>query len=113
MSEPDAGSDVVRRGCASTTGDHCVLNGKLWITNGHYARTLVVYAKLALMRARAGITAFLIESGVRGFWPAQKLDKLGMRGSLTSELVFGIARCRLKTLGQVDEGVHVLMSGLD
>src|SRR5215468_6729539 len=90
MSEPEAGSDVVSmRLRAERKGDRYVLNGsKLWITNGHYAQTLVVYGKTRPDAGPRGITAFLIESGFKGFRPAQKLDKLGMRGSPTSELVF-------------------------
>src|SRR5467141_4638645 len=116
MSEPEAGSDVVSmRLRADKKGHHYVLNGtKLWITNGHYADTLVVYAKTRPDTGPRGITAFLIEKGFTGFRPAQKLDKLGMRGSPTSELVF--ENCEVpaeNVLGAVDEGVHVLMSGLD
>src|SRR5712664_304098 len=116
MSEPDAGSDVVAmRLRADKKGDHYVLNGtKLWITNGHYADTLVVYAKTRPDAGPRGITAFLIEKGFAGFRPAQKLDKLGMRGSPTSELVF--ENCEVpaeNVLGTVDDGVRVLMSGLD
>src|SRR6266480_1770355 len=116
MSEPGAGSDVVSmRLRADKQGDRYVLNGsKLWITNGHYANTLVVYAKTRSDAGPRGITAFLIEKGLKGFRPAQKLDKLGMRGSPTSELVF--ENCEVpaeNVLGAVDEGVHVLMSGLD
>src|SRR5499427_8753411 len=108
MSEPEAGSDVVSmRLRAERKGDRYVLNGiKLWITNGHYAQTLVVYAKTRLDAGARGITAFLIESGFKGFRPAQKLDKLGMRGSPTSELVF--EDCEVPTenvLGSVDAGV--------
>src|ERR1700750_1437161 len=90
MSEPGAGSDVVSmRLRADRKGDHYILNGsKLWITNGHYADTLVVYAKTRPDAGPRGITAFLIEKGFKGFRPAQKLDKLGMRGSDTCELVF-------------------------
>src|SRR6516162_491290 len=115
MSEPGAGSDVVSmRTRADRKGDRYVLNGsKLWITNGHYAQTLVVYAKTRPDAGPRGITALLIESGFKGFRPAQKLDKLGMRGSPTSELVF--EDCEVPTenvLGAVDEGVQVLMSGL-
>src|ERR1700739_627955 len=116
MSEPGAGSDVVSmRLRADRRGDHYVLNGsKLWITNGHYADTLVVYAKTRLDAGPRGITAFLIEKGFKGFRPAQKLDKLGMRGSPTSELVFEDCEVPAENvLGKVDEGVHVLMSGLD
>jgi isovaleryl-CoA dehydrogenase len=116
MSEPGAGSDVVSmRLRADKKGDRYVLNGtKLWITNGHYADTLVVYAKTKPDAGPHGITAFLIEKGMKGFRPAQKLDKLGMRGSPTSELVF--EDCEVpeeNVLGQLDEGVRVLMSGLD
>jgi len=116
MSEPEAGSDVVSmRLRAEKKGDRFVLNGsKMWITNGHAAQTLVVYAKTRPDAGAHGITAFLVESGFKGFRPAQKLDKLGMRGSPTSELVF--EDCEVPTenvLGRVDEGVQVLMSGLD
>ena len=116
MSEPGAGSDVVSmRLRADKRGDRYILNGtKLWITNGHVASTLVVYAKTRPDAGPRGITAFLIEKGMQGFRPAQKLDKLGMRGSPTSELVF--EDCEVpqeNVLGQLDEGVRVLMSGLD
>jgi isovaleryl-CoA dehydrogenase len=116
MSEPGAGSDVVSmRLRADKKGERYILNGsKMWITNGHYADTLVVYAKTRPDAGRRGITAFLIEKGMKGFRPAQKLDKLGMRGSPTSELVF--EDCEVpeeNVLGAVDEGVRVLMSGLD
>src|ERR1700739_4546027 len=116
MSEPGAGSDVVSmRLRAERRGERYVLNGsKLWITNGHYADTLVVYAKTRPDAGPRGITAFLIEKGMQGFKPAQKLDKLGMRGSPTSELVFeDCAVPAENVLGTVDEGVQVLMSGLD
>ncbi len=116
MSEPGAGSDVVSmRLRADRRGDRFILNGsKLWITNGHYADTLVVYAKTKPDAGARGITAFLIEKGMRGFRPAQKLDKLGMRGSPTSELVFEDCEVPAENvLGRVDEGVRVLMSGLD
>jgi isovaleryl-CoA dehydrogenase len=116
MSEPGAGSDVVSmRLRADKKGDHWVMNGtKLWITNGHFADTLVVYAKTRPEAGARGITAFLIEKGFPGFRPAQKLDKLGMRGSPTSELVF--EDCEVpeeNLLGAEGEGVRVLMSGLD
>src|ERR1700746_2804773 len=90
MSEPGAGSDVVAmRLRADKRGDHYILNGtKLWITNGEVANTLVVYAKTRPDAGARGITAFLIEKTMKGFRPAQKLDKLGLRGSPTSELVF-------------------------
>ncbi|NKC30867.1 isovaleryl-CoA dehydrogenase [Falsiroseomonas selenitidurans] len=116
MSEPSAGSDVVSMKLrAEKRGDRWVLNGtKLWITNAHYAETLVVYAKTDPEAGPKGITAFLIERGFKGFRPAQKLDKLGMRGSPTSELVF--EECEVpeeNVLGTVGGGVRVLMSGLD
>src|SRR5437879_13291095 len=90
MSEPGAGSDVVSmRLRADRQGDRYILNGtKMWITNGHVADTLVVYAKTRPDAGARGITAFLIEKGMKAFRPAQKLDKLGMRGSPTSQLAF-------------------------
>ncbi|WP_237212905.1 isovaleryl-CoA dehydrogenase [Falsiroseomonas oryziterrae] len=116
MSEPGAGSDVVSMKLrAEKRGDRYVLNGtKLWITNAHYAETMVVYAKTEPDAGPKGITAFIVERGFKGFRPAQKLDKLGMRGSPTSELVF--EDCEVpeeNVLGQVNGGVRVLMSGLD
>jgi isovaleryl-CoA dehydrogenase len=116
MSEPGAGSDVVSMKLrAEKRGDRYVLNGtKLWITNAHYAETLIVYAKTDPQAGPKGITAFLVEKGFKGFTPAQKLDKLGMRGSPTSELVF--EDCEVpeeNVLGAVNGGVRVLMSGLD
>src|SRR5487761_2487102 len=116
MSEPGAGSDVVSmRTRADKVGDHYVLNGsKMWITNGPVADTLVVYAKTDRTAGARGITAFIIEKDMKGFAPAQKLDKLGMRGSDTSELVF--TDCEVpeeNVLGAVGNGVNVLMSGLD
>ena len=116
MSEPDAGSDVVSmRLRADKRGDRYVLNGtKMWITNGPEADTLVVYAKTDPDAGSRGITAFLVEQGFSGFNPAQKLDKLGMRGSSTSELIF--EDCEIpeeNVLGEVGRGVAVLMSGLD
>ena len=116
MSEPGAGSDVVgMRLSAVKKGDRYVLNGsKMWITNGPYADTLVVYAKTDPSAGPRGITAFLIEKGMKGFRTAQKLDKLGMRGSPTSELVFEDCEVPAENvLGKVNEGVKVLMSGLD
>ncbi len=116
MSEPEAGSDVVSmRLRADKKGDRYILNGsKFWITNGHYADTLVVYAKTNPDAGARGITAFRIEKGMKGFTPAQKLDKLGMRGSPTSELVFEDCEVPAENvLGGVDDGVRVLMSGLD
>jgi len=116
MSEPGAGSDVVSmKTRADKKGDRFVLNGsKMWITNGPEAETLVVYAKTSPDAGPRGITAFLIEKGMAGFTTAQKLDKLGMRGSPTAELVF--ADCEVpaeNVLGKIDEGIKVLMSGLD
>ena len=116
MSEPGAGSDVVgMRLKAERRGDRYVLNGnKMWITNGPDADVLVVYAKTDANAGPRGITAFLIEKGMRGFSTAQKLDKLGMRGSNTCELVF--RDCELpaaNVLGAEGGGVNVLMSGLD
>ncbi|MTJ83621.1 MAG: isovaleryl-CoA dehydrogenase [Telmatospirillum sp.] len=116
MSEPEAGSDVVSmRLKAERKGDRYVLNGtKLWITNGHYANTLVVYAKTDPAAGAKGITAFLIEKGFKGFRPGRKLDKLGMRGSPTSELCFEDCEVPAENvLGPVNGGVKVLMSGLD
>ncbi len=116
MSEPGAGSDVVgMRTRAEKKGDRWILNGnKMWITNGPDADTLVIYAKTDPDAGPRGITAFLVEKGYQGFSTAQKLDKLGMRGSNTCELVFD--NCEVpeeNVLGQVNKGVHVLMSGLD
>ena len=116
MSEPGAGSDVVSmRTKAEKKGDRYVLNGsKMWITNGPDAETLVVYAKTDPEAGPQGITAFLIEKRFKGFSTAQKLDKLGMRGSSTCELVF--QDCEVpeeNVLGHVGGGVAVLMSGLD
>jgi isovaleryl-CoA dehydrogenase len=116
MSEPGAGSDVVgMRTRAERRGDRYVLNGsKMWITNGPEAETLVVYAKTDPAAGPRGITAFIIEKGFSGFSTAQKLDKLGMRGSDTCELVF--QDCEVpeqNVLGKVNDGIRVLMSGLD
>ena len=116
MSEPGAGSDVVgMRTRAEKRGDRYVLTGnKMWITNGPEAETLVVYAKTDPGAGPKGITAFLIEKGMKGFTTAQKLDKLGMRGSDTCELVFdGCEVPEGNVLGKVGGGVNVLMSGLD
>jgi isovaleryl-CoA dehydrogenase len=116
MSEPGAGSDVVSmRLTALRNGDRYVLNGtKMWITNGPDADTLVVYAKTDPHAGPRGITAFLIEKGMRGFSTAQKLDKLGMRGSHTCELVFDDCEVPAEhVLGDEGRGVNVLMSGLD
>jgi isovaleryl-CoA dehydrogenase len=116
MSETGAGSDVVNmRLRADKKGDVYVLNGsKMWITNGPEASTLVVYAKTDMAAGAKGITAFIIEKTMAGFSTAQKLDKLGMRGSNTCELVF--ENCEVPAeniLGQEGAGVRVLMSGLD
>ncbi|MCM8736697.1 isovaleryl-CoA dehydrogenase [Azospirillum sp. A1-3] len=116
MSEPNAGSDVVSMKLrAEKKGDRYVLNGtKMWITNGPDADTLVIYAKTDINAGPRGITAFLVEKTFRGFSVAQKLDKLGMRGSNTGELVF--EDCEVpeeNILGGVGRGVNVLMSGLD
>ncbi len=116
MSEPGAGSDVVSMKLrAEKRGGHYVLNGnKMWITNGPDAHTLVVYAKTDPEAGSRGITAFIVERGMKGFSTAQKLDKLGMRGSNTCELVF--QDCEVpeeNVLGEVGRGARVLMSGLD
>ncbi len=116
MSEPGAGSDVVSMKLkAEKRGDNYILNGsKFWITNAPQADTLIVYAKTDPDAGPRGITAFLIEKDFPGFEVAQKLDKLGMRGSETGELVF--ADCEVpdeNVLGEIGKGVNVLMSGLD
>ncbi len=116
MSEPGAGSDVVSmKTRADRKGDRYILNGnKMWITNGPVAETLIVYAKTDPNAGSRGITAFIIEKGMKGFSTHQKLDKLGMRGSDTCELVF--QDCEVpeeNVLGNVGRGVNVLMSGLD
>ena len=116
MSEPGSGSDVVSmRLRADKKGDHYVLNGnKMWITNGPEAQTLVVYAKTDADAGPRGISAFIIEKDFKGFSTAQKLDKLGMRGSNTCELVFEDCEVPAENLlGGENEGVRVLMSGLD
>ena len=116
MSEPGAGSDVVSmRLRATRNADRYVLTGtKMWITNGPEADTLVVYAKTEPTAGPRGITAFLVEKGMRGFSTAQKLDKLGMRGSNTCELVFDACEVPAENvLGEEGRGVNVLMSGLD
>ncbi|HXW27239.1 MAG TPA: isovaleryl-CoA dehydrogenase [Xanthobacteraceae bacterium] len=116
MSEPGAGSDVVSmRTHAVKRGDRYVLNGsKMWITNGPVAETVVIYAKTDPKAGPRGITAFIVENGFPGYATAQKLDKLGMRGSDTGELV--LTDCEVpqeNVLGTLNEGVTVLMSGLD
>ncbi|WP_174459610.1 isovaleryl-CoA dehydrogenase [Neorhizobium vignae] len=116
MSEPGAGSDVVSMKLrAEKRGDRYVLNGnKMWITNGPDADVLVVYAKTDPSAASKGITAFLVEKGFKGFATAQKLDKLGMRGSNTCELVFEDCEVPAENvMGAEGGGVRVLMSGLD
>ncbi|AJC46330.1 MULTISPECIES: isovaleryl-CoA dehydrogenase [Xanthomonas] len=116
MSEPGAGSDVVSMKLrAEARGDRYVLNGnKMWITNGPDADVLVVYAKTDPSGGARGITAFVVEKGMPGFSTAQKLDKLGMRGSNTCELVFQDCEVPAENvLGEVGGGVRVLMSGLD
>jgi isovaleryl-CoA dehydrogenase len=116
MSEPNSGSDVVSmRTRADKQGDRYILNGsKMWITNGPVAETFVIYAKTDPTAGSRGMTAFIVEKSFKGFSHAQKLDKLGMRGSDTSELVF--QDCEVpeeNVLGAVGNGVNVLMSGLD
>ena len=116
MSEPNAGSDVVSMKLrAEKKGDRYILNGtKMWITNGPDADILVVYAKTDPAAGAKGITTFIIEKDFKGFSVAQKLDKLGMRGSNTGELVF--TDCEVpeeNVLGSIGKGVNVLMSGLD
>ncbi|GIT42393.1 MAG: hypothetical protein Ct9H300mP11_03290 [Chloroflexota bacterium] len=116
MSEPDAGSDVVSMALrAEKKGDHYVLNGtKMWITKGQRAHTFIIYGKTDPESGSRGITAFLVEKSFSGFHASPKLDKMGMRGSSTSELVF--QDCEVpeeNVLGGVGEGVRVLMSGLD
>lgn len=116
MSEPNSGSDVVSMRCrADKAGGGYVLNGtKMWCTNGPTASTLIVYAKTDVKAGPKGITAFIIEKGMEGFSTAQKLDKLGMRGSDTCELVF--QDCFVpdaNVLGEAGRGVYVMMSGLD
>lgn len=116
MSEPGAGSDVVgMRLAAELRGDHYLLNGqKMWITNGPEADVIVVYAKTDAQSGTPGITAFIVERGFPGFSTAQKLDKLGMRGSDTCELVFDDCRVPLENvLYEPGKGIKVLMSGLD
>jgi isovaleryl-CoA dehydrogenase len=116
MSEPGAGSDVVSmKTRADKRGDRYILNGsKMWITNGPIAETIVIYAKTEPKAGPRGITAFIVEKDFPGFSTAQKLDKLGMRGSDTGELV--LQDCEVpeeNVLGAVNEGARVLMSGLD
>ncbi|XP_042418057.1 isovaleryl-CoA dehydrogenase, mitochondrial [Zingiber officinale] len=116
MSEPNAGSDVVSMKCKAdrVDGGYVINGNKMWCTNGPTAQTLVVYAKTDISAGSKGITAFIIEKGMPGFSTAQKLDKLGMRGSDTCELVF--EKCFVpeeNVLGEEGKGVYVMMSGLD
>ena len=116
MSEPGAGSDVVSMTTrADKKGDRYIINGaKMWITNGPVADTLIVYAKTDSSAGARGISAFLIEKDMKGFRPGAKLDKLGMRGSDTSELIFEDCEVAEENLvGGLNRGVNVLMSGLD
>ncbi len=116
MSEPNAGSDVVSmKLTARDNGDHYLLNGnKMWITNGPDANTYVIYAKTDIQAGPRGITAFIVERDFPGFSRHQKLDKLGMRGSNTCELVFQDCPVpKENILGELNGGVKVLMSGLD
>jgi isovaleryl-CoA dehydrogenase len=117
MSEPGAGSDVISmklRADIQGNGDYVLNGNKMWITNGPHAETLVVYAKTDPAAGPRGVTAFLIEKGMKGFSTAQKLDKLGMRGSDTCELVFEDCSVPAENvLGGVGNGARVLMSGLD
>jgi len=116
MSEPNAGSDVVSMKLrAEKKGDHYLLNGtKMWITNGPDANTYIIYAKTEPEKASRGITAFIVERDFPGFSRGQKLDKLGMRGSNTCELVFEDCRVPAENvLGKENQGVEILMSGLD
>jgi isovaleryl-CoA dehydrogenase len=116
MSEPEAGSDVVgMKTRADKKGDRYVLTGsKMWITNGPIAETLIVYAKTDPAAGPRGITTFIIEKGMKGFSVGPKLDKLGMRGSDTGELIFQDCEVPAENvLGRPNEGAKVLMSGLD
>jgi isovaleryl-CoA dehydrogenase len=120
MSEPNAGSDVVSmklsaKKVTNTHGDHYLLNGnKMWITNGPDADTYVIYAKTDSEKSAHGITAFIVERHSKGFTQGEKLDKLGMRGSNTCELIFQDVEVPAKNiLGGLNQGLKVLMSGLD
>ena len=122
MSEPGAGSDVISmrlkaewKDASAAGGGHYLLNGsKMWITNGPDADTMVVYAKTEPELGARGVTAFIVEKGMKGFSTAQKLDKLGMRGSHTGEMLFqDVEVPAANVLGQVGGGAKVLMSGLD
>ena len=116
MSEPNSGSDVNSMQLkAEKQGDHYVLNGsKMWITNGPQADVVVVYAKTDMNAGARGISTFIVEKGTPGFSVAQKLDKLGMRGSETGELVFEDCKIPAENLiGAEGKGVYILMKGLD
>jgi isovaleryl-CoA dehydrogenase len=116
MSEPGSGSDVTSMKLrAEKSGDNYILNGsKMWITNGPTADVLVVYAKTNPEAGHKGISTFIIEKGMKGFSCAQKLDKLGMRGSETGELVFEDCEVPAENMiGKEGQGVYVLMKGLD
>jgi isovaleryl-CoA dehydrogenase len=120
MSEPNAGSDVVSmklsaRKVSDSNGDHYILNGnKMWITNGPDADTYVIYAKTDIEKGAHGMTAFIVERNSKGFSQGEKLDKLGMRGSNTCELIFQDVEVPAENiLGGLNQGVKVLMSGLD
>jgi isovaleryl-CoA dehydrogenase len=120
MSEPNAGSDVVSmklsaRKVSNSNGDHYILNGnKMWITNGPDADTYVIYAKTDIEKGAHGMTAFIVERNSKGFSQGEKLDKLGMRGSNTCELIFQDVEVPAENiLGGLNQGVKVLMSGLD
>lgn len=116
MSESNAGSDVVSMTCsAEKKGDRYIINGsKMWTTNGPDANVILLYAKTSRNASSRGISAFIIENTFKGFKTAQKLDKLGMRGSNTCELVFNDCEIPAENLlGDVDEGIKILMSGLD
>jgi len=116
MSEPGSGSDVTSMKLkAEKKGDRYILNGsKMWITNGPTADVLVVYAKTDMGAGHRGISTFIVEKGMKGFSVAQNLDKLGMRGSETGELVFEDCEVPAENmLGNEGKGVYVLMKGLD
>ena len=116
MSEPNSGSDVTAMQLkAEKHGDHYILNGsKMWITNGPHADVIVVYAKTDMNAGARGISTFIVEKDTPGFSIAQKLDKLGMRGSETGELVFEDAKVPKENLiGAEGRGVYILMTGLD
>ena len=116
MSEPGSGSDVTSMKLrADKKGDRYILNGsKMWITNGPTADVLMVYAKTDSNAGHRGISTFIVEKGMKGFSVAQKLDKLGMRGSETGELVFEDCEIPAENLvGKEGDGVYVLMKGLD